>query len=277
MTMQVDINSKLKLNNGIEIPRLGLGTYSITSKKEVNRAIHSALEAGYRLIDTATAYYNEKEIGEAIKSSPVPREEIFITTKLDNSDHGYKSTFEAFELSLKKLDTDYIDLYLIHWPISSRRNESWKAMVELLEQGKCRVIGVSNYMIRHLEDLRKNSIIKPAVNQIEFNPFVFEREVKEYCQNLGVAVEAYTPIARGRKFKHQEIKKLSDKYGKTEAQLILRWGIQHNVIVIPKSSNPERIKENADIFDFNISDEDMGVLNSLDENLRYSPDPHSYD
>ena len=277
MTMQVDINSKLKLNNGIEIPRLGLGTYNITRKKDVDRAIHSALEAGYRLIDTAAAYYNEREIGEAIKSSTVTREEIFITTKLDNSDHGYKSTFRAFEQSLSRLDTDYVDLYLIHWPISRRRNESWKAMEELLEKGKCKAIGVSNYMINHLEDLKKNSSVLPAVNQIEFNPFVFEREVKEYCQNLGVAVEAYTPIARGRKFKHQDIKRLSDKYGKTEAQVMLRWGIQHNVIVIPKSSSPERIKENADIFNFNISDEDMGVMNSLDEDLRYTPDPHNYD
>jgi len=277
MTMQVDINSKLKLNNGIEIPRLGLGTYNIIRKKDVDRAIHSALEAGYRLIDTAAAYYNEREIGEAIKSSTVTREEIFITTKLDNSDHGYKSTFRAFEQSLSRLDTDYVDLYLIHWPISRRRNESWKAMEELLEKGKCKAIGVSNYMINHLEDLKKNSSVLPAVNQIEFNPFVFEREVKEYCQNLGVAVEAYTPIARGRKFKHQDIKRLSDKYGKTEAQVMLRWGIQHNVIVIPKSSSPERIKENADIFNFNISDEDMGVMNSLDEDLRYSPDPHNYD
>ena len=277
MTMQVDINSKLKLNNGIEIPRLGLGTYNITRKKDVDRAIHSALEAGYRLIDTAAAYYNEREIGEAIKSSTVTREEIFITTKLDNSDHGYKSTFRAFEQSLSRLDTDYVDLYLIHWPISRRRNESWKAMEELLEKGKCKAIGVSNYMINHLEDLKKNSSVLPAVNQIEFNPFVFEREVKEYCQNLGVAVEAYTPIARGRKFKHEDIKRLSDKYGKTEAQVMLRWGIQHNVIVIPKSSSPERIKENADIFNFNISDEDMGVMNSLDEDLRYSPDPHNYD
>ena len=277
MTMQVDINSKLKLNNGIEIPRLGLGTYNITRKKDVDRAIHSALEAGYRLIDTAAAYYNEREIGEAIKSSTVTREEIFITTKLDNSDHGYKSTFRAFEQSLSRLDTDYVDLYLIHWPISRRRNESWKAMEELLEKGKCKAIGVSNYMINHLEDLKKNSSVLPAVNQIEFNPFVFEREVKEYCQNLGVAVEAYTPIARGRKFKHEDIKRLSDKYGKTEAQVMLRWGIQHNVSVIPKSSSPERIKENADIFNFNISDEDMGVMNSLDEDLRYSPDPHNYD
>ena len=274
--MLSNINEKLKLNNEIEIPYLGLGTYAIRRRKEVDRAIHTAFDAGYRLIDTAAAYYNEKEIGEAIKSSSVSREEIFITTKLDNFDHGYKQALKAFETSLKKLDTDYVDLYLIHWPVRGR-NESWKAMEELLKQGKCRSIGVSNYMIHHIEDLKKNSSVLPAVNQIEFNPFVFEREVKEYCQNLGVAVEAYTPIARGRKFRHQEIKKLSEKYGKTQAQLMLRWELQHNVIVIPKSSNPGRIKENADIFDFNISDEDMKVLNSLDENLRYSPNPYSYD
>ena len=274
--MQLNINSKLKLNNGVEIPYLGLGTYDIRGRKEVDRAIHAAFDVGYRLIDTAAAYYNEKEIGESIKNSPVPREEIFITTKLDNSDHGYQQALRAFDKSLKKLDTDYVDLYLIHWP-ERKRNESWKAMEELLKQGKCKAIGVSNYMISHLEDLKKNSSVLPGVNQFEFNPFVFEKEVKEYCQNLGVAVEAYTPIARGRKFKHKEIKRLSEKYGKTPAQLMLRWGLQHNVIVIPKSSNPERIKENADIFDFNINDEDMKVLNSLDENLRYSPNPYSYD
>jgi methylglyoxal/glyoxal reductase len=274
--MLSDIKDKLKLNNGIEIPYLGLGTYNIIEKKEVDTAIHSALDAGYRLIDTAAVYYNEKEIGEAIKSANVSREEIFVTTKLDNSDHGYKKALKAFETSLKKLDMDYVDLYLIHWPVRGR-NESWKAMEELLKAGKCKAIGVCNFMISHIEDLKKNSSIIPAVNQIEFNPFVFENEVIEYCRNLDIAIEAYTPIARGRKFKNTVIKEMSDSYGKTEAQIMLRWELQHNTIVIPKSSNPERIKENADIFNFNISDGDMKVLDSLDESLRYSPDPHSYD
>ena len=271
-----NIKDRMKLNNGVEIPYLGLGTWEIRGRKDVDRAIHSALETGYRLIDTAAAYYNEKEIGEAIKSSAVSREEIFITTKLDNSDHGYKRALKAFETSLKKLDMDYVDLYLIHWPVKGK-NESWKAMEELLKQGKCKAIGVSNFMIKHLEDLQKNSSILPAVNQIEFNPFVYEKEVIEYSQNLGIIIEAYTPIARGKRSKNTTIKELSEKYVKTEAQLMLRWGLQHKAIVIPKSSNPERIKENADIFDFNISDEDMEVLNLLDESLRYSPDPHSYD
>ena len=274
--MTSSIKDRMKLNNGVEIPYLGLGTWPMRGRKEVDRAIHSALETGYRLIDTAAAYYNEKEIGEAIKSSEVSREEIFITTKLDNYDHGYKQAMKAFEKSLRNLEMDYVDLYLIHWPVKGR-NESWKAMEELLSQGKCKAIGVSNFMINHLEELKKNPSVMPAVNQFELNPFVYEKEVIEYCQKLGVAIEAYTPIARGKKSKDSTIKELSDKYGKTEAQLMLRWGLQHNAIVIPKSSNPERIKENGDIFDFNINDEDMRVLNSMGEGLRYSPDPHSYD
>jgi diketogulonate reductase-like aldo/keto reductase len=271
-----NIKDRMKLNNGIEIPCLGLGTWNMRGRKDVDIAIHSALETGYRLIDTAAAYYNEKEIGESIKTSGISREEIFITTKLDNYDHGYKQAMKAFEKSLKKLDMDYVDLYLIHWPVKGR-NESWKAMEELLKQGKCKAIGVSNFMINHLEDLKKNSSVLPAVNQIEFNPFVYEKDVIEHCHNLGVAIEAYTPIARGRKFENNAIKELSNKYGKTEAQLMLRWELQHNAIVIPKSANPERIKENADIFNFSISDEDIKALDSLDENLRYSPNPHSYD
>jgi methylglyoxal/glyoxal reductase len=274
--MLSSITDRMKLNNGVEIPYLGLGTWPMRGRKEVDRAIHSALENGYRHIDTAAAYYNEKEIGEAIRSSGVSREEIFITTKLDNYDHGYKQALKAFEKSLRNLDTDYVDLYLIHWPVKGR-NESWKAMEELLKQGKCKAIGVCNFMINHMEDLKKNSSVLPAVNQFELNPFVFEKDVVDFTQKLGIAVEAYTPIARGKRFRNNTIKELSGKYGKTEAQLMLRWGLQHNAIVIPKSSNPERIKENANIFDFSISDEDMKVLDSLDESLRYSPDPHSYD
>jgi diketogulonate reductase-like aldo/keto reductase len=273
--MQLNINSKLKLNNDVEIPDLGLGTYRITGQKEIDKALHSAFDAGYRSIDTAAAYDNEEEIGKSIKKSSAPREEIFITTKLDNSNHGYEAAKKAFDKSLKKLDCDYIDLYLIHWPVEGRE-ESWKAMEELLESGKCKSIGVSNYMVKHLEEHMEKSSVVPAVNQIELNPFVFEADVLDYCKNHNIAVQAYTPITKGKKFKDPEIKRLSEKYEKTPAQVMLRWAIQHNVIVIPKSSTPERIKENADIFDFNIDDEDMEVLNSLDESLRSSPDPYSF-
>jgi methylglyoxal/glyoxal reductase len=273
--MQLEINSKLKLNNDVEIPYLGLGTYRITGQKEVDRALKSAMETGYRSFDTAAAYGNEKEIGRTIKESSVPREEIFITTKLDNTSHGYKPALKAFEKSLKDLDCDYIDLYLIHWPVKGR-DESWKALEELLEKGKCKSIGVSNYMIQHLEELLDNFSVVPAVNQIELNPFVYEADVLDFCQNHGIAVEAYTPITKGDKFNHPEIKKLSEKYNKTPAQVMLRWELQHNVIVIPKSSNPERIKENSEIFDFEIAEEDMHILNSLDESLRSSPDPYKF-
>ena len=273
--MHIDLNAKLKLNNSVEVPYLGLGTYNIRNQKDVDRAVHSALDTGYRLIDTAAAYYNESEIGKALKTASVPREEIFITTKLDNSDHGYKKTLKAFDESLKKLDCGYIDLYLIHWPVR-KRNESWKAMEELLNGDKCRSIGVCNFTVSHLKELRENSSVIPAVNQIEFNPFVFQKEMSDYCIANDIVVEAYTPIARNHKFNHPVIKGVSEKYNKTPAQIMLRWALQHNAIVIPKSSNPGRIKENSEIFDFNISDEDMTKLNSLNEDLRLSPDPYNY-
>ncbi len=273
--MQLNIGSKFKLNNDIEIPCIGLGTYQITSQKKVDTAIHSAFDIGYRLIDTAAAYGNEKEIGKAIKSSNLKRDDIFITTKLDNTSHGYDRTIKAFETSLEKLDCDYIDLYLIHWP-EQDRNESWRAMEKLLEEGKCRSIGVSNYMIKHLDDLLQNSSVAPAVNQVEFNPFVYNPELLNYCNEKNIFVEAYTPITKGRKFNDDEITQLSDKYNKTPAQIMLRWSLQQNVIVIPKSSHPERIKENADIFDFEIEEKDMEILDSLNEDLRLSPDPYKY-
>jgi diketogulonate reductase-like aldo/keto reductase len=271
----IDLYTKIKLNNGVEIPYIGLGTYNIRSQKEVDRAIHSALEVGYRLIDTAAAYYNEKEIGKALKNSSVPREEIFITTKLDNPDHGYQHALKAFDESLRKLDCGYIDLYLIHWPVQ-KRNESWKAMEELLNMNKCHAIGVCNYTDRHLKESHGNSSTLPAINQVEFNPFVFPKEIYDYCNSNNIVVEAYTPIARNRKSDHPVIKELSGKYKKTPAQIMLRWSLQHKAIVIPKSSNPDRIKENSDIFNFNISDEDMSKLNSLNEYLRFSADPDNY-
>ena len=272
--MELNIDSKVKLNNRVEIPPLGLGTYNILGQKEVVRVLHYAFDIGYRLIDTAAAYYNEEEIGKAIKSSSIPREEIFITTKLDNPDHGFNSTLKAFEKSLKKLDCEYVDLYLIHWPVSSKRNESWKAMEKLYEQGKCRAIGVSNYTIRHLEELFNTSSVVPAVNQVEFNPFVFQPDLLNFCNEHNILLEAYTPIARGKRFDHHAIKEISQKHSKTPAQVMLRWGLQHKVIVIPKSSNEKRIKENADIFNFNLDEDDMKKLNSLDEDLRASADPH---
>lgn len=272
--MNININSRIKLNNGIEMPVLGFGTYMLREEKTVKEAVTAALEAGYRLIDTAQMYENEVYVGEAIRESGIPREEIFITTKLDNDKHGFDKAKRAFNESMDRLKLGYADLFLIHWPVAGLRIESWKALEDIYMQKAARVIGVSNYTIRHLNELFANSEIKPAVNQVEFNPFNYHEKLLSFCNQEGIKVEAYTPLSRGNKFKHKTIKELSNKYSRTPAQIMLRWAIQHKVIPIPKSSHKNRIEENAGIFDFNIEDEDMDKLNSLNENYRLAMDPH---
>jgi diketogulonate reductase-like aldo/keto reductase len=274
MEMNLNKFSKVRLNNKIEIPCIGLGTYGIHGK-DVLHSIEIAYEAGYRLIDTAKFYANEKEIGDAIKTLEIPREDIFVTTKLDSSDHGYKSALKGFEQSLEKLQLEYIDLYLIHWPNSNKRLESWKALEELYSKKLCKSIGVCNYTEYHLTELLKNSSVVPAINQIEFNPFCFQNDILSYCKSKNIQVEGYTPLARMHKKGRDELKPISEKYNKTQAQILLRWSIQHGVIVIPKSSNKERIHENIDLFDFELSKDEMSILNTFDENLRSSPDPHN--
>ena len=265
---------KVKMNNGIEIPLLGLGTYAITSQTDVENALSAAFEAGYRLIDSAAAYNNEKQIGKAIKKSNVPREEIFLTTKLDNWDHGYDNALRAFDESLKNLDMEYVDLYLVHWPITGKRKETWKAFEKIYKEGRAKSIGVSNYTVRHLIELLDNAEVIPAINQVELNPFCYPKEILKICKENNIIVEAYTPLARTHKFMHPLIKEMTQKYNKTPAQVLLRWGVQHDAVVIPKSSRRERIFENADIFDFEISEGDMETMNKLDENLRSSEDPN---
>ena len=272
--MTITLKSRTKLNNGIEIPYIGLGTYQLKGKI-AHESVNVALEAGYRLIDTAESYYNEKEVGGAIKNSRIPRNEIFVTTKLANENHGYDNTLRAFEDSLKRLGLDYIDLYLIHWPSSRLRNETWKAFESILQNGTCRSIGVSNYTVRHLKELLSSSSTIPAVNQVEFNPYIYQKEILDLCRGKNIQLEGYTPLARTKKFNESILKNISEKYGKSKAQILIRWSLQHNVITIPKSSNEYRIKENINVFDFEISDDDMDKLNSLDENLRFSPDPHN--
>ena len=272
--MEMNKHNKIKLNNGLEMPIIGLGTYSIYGKN-VAESMKYAYEAGYRLFDTAKFYANEKEIGDAIKVLKIPRNEIFITTKLDTSDHGYKNALNGFKESLGKLQLEYIDLYIIHWPSSRRRNESWKALEELYSKGLCKAIGVSNYTANHLDELLENATETPAVNQIEFNPYCYQKDIYDYCNEKNIQVEGYTPLARMHEEHESELKTLSEKYNKTQAQILLRWSIQHNVIIIPKSSNKERIYENIDIFDFELDEEEMKMLDSFDENLRSSPDPHN--
>ncbi len=271
--MRADIKSTIRLNNGVEMPRLGLGVYLADRGAGTQRAVEWALEAGYRLIDTASMYGNERDVGDAVRNSGIPREEIFITTKLWNSDHGYQRTLDACNKSLDRLGMEYVDLYLIHWPVENMRRETWKAMVKLYEDGKCLSIGVSNYLIRHLEELAAYSDFVPDVNQVEFSPFLYQKSLLEYCEANRIRLEAYAPLTRGKELKNRLIVSLAEKYEKTAAQIMIRWALQHDMVVIPKSVHRERILENADVFDFDISEEDMSRLDSLNENLHVSWDP----
>ena len=274
--MGLNINSTLKLNNGIDIPIIGLGTWTLTGKGAYYSVLH-ALEAGYKLIDTATMYGNERKIGEAVKDADIPREEIFITTKVWNSAHGYDKTLKAFERSLKKLDMSYVDLYLIHWPVSGLRNETWKGLEKIYEDGKARSIGVSNFTIRHLNELLEATSTIPAVNQFEFSPFLYLKELMDFCQSKKIVVEAYCPLTRGQKLDNPQLKTIGQKYGKTSAQVLIRWGIQHDVIQIPKSGSKNHIIENINIFDFVLDNEDMKQLDNLNEDFRNVDDPSMWE
>jgi diketogulonate reductase-like aldo/keto reductase len=271
----VNINSTLTLNNRVEIPILGLGMYLISSEETVRNAITCALTRGYRHFDTAAFYANEEEIGRAIRDSNIPREEIFVTTKLWNDDQGFNSTLRALDISLKKLNIDYIDLYLIHWPVQDLRLESWLAMEKAMAEGKVRAIGVSNFMIRHLEELLDHCEIVPAINQIELSPFNYlsRSDTINFCLENNILIEAYSPLTKGYKLKEPDLIKIAAKYSKTTAQLLIRWALEHQFIVIPKSSNERHIIDNANIFDFSISTQDMAYLDGLNENLATSWDP----
>lgn len=273
--MELTVKSKTQLNNGIEIPLLGLGLFQSPPGEFTKNAVHNAFEAGYRHVDTAKIYGNEPAVGQAIRDSVIPRSEIFVTTKLFNTDHGYDSTIKAYTESLQKLGLDYIDLYLVHWPVEGIRLETWKAMETLLKEGKCKAIGVSNYMVRHLEELLANGSVVPAVNQIELHPYNYlsKKEVVSFCRANGIQLEAYSPLTKGRKLNDPKLINIATKYAKTSAQILIRWALQHEFVVIPKSSNKDRIFENANIFDFSISGEDMTFLDALNEDLITSWDP----
>ena len=270
---EITIDTRVKLNNGVEIPVFGLGTFQMRSGKETQQAVLYALEAGYRLIDTAQMYGNEEDVGQALRKSGITREEVFITTKLWNSEHGYQKALDACEESLKKLGSFYIDLYLIHWPVQGLRHETWKAMQTLLEKGKCRAIGVSNYMIRHLEELLDNSEAIPAVNQVEFSPYLYQKDLLEFCRSHDIQLESYSPLTKGHKLNDPKLVAIAAKYSKSPAQILIRWVLQKVVVVIPKSSRKERILENADVFDFKISLDDIRLLDSFNQSLRTSWDP----
>jgi len=271
--MQATVEPVAKLNNGVMIPRLGLGVYQSPPGQTTQRAVEYALKIGYRHIDTARIYNNESDVGTALRKSGIRREDVFITTKLWNSDHGYESALRACDESLKRLGLKYLDLYLIHWPVPEIRNESWQALTQLLRDGKCRSIGVSNYTIQHLTELFDKSEIAPMVNQVEFSPFLYQKQLLDYCEKNKIQVEAYSPLTQGEKLNHQKIQQIAKRHDKTPAQVLIRWSLQHNLVTIPKSVREERIKENSQVFDYNLTNDDMRILDSLNENFRNSWDP----
>jgi diketogulonate reductase-like aldo/keto reductase len=265
--------ARVLLKDGSRMPWVGLGVYGISAGKPCLHAVSHALSVGYRHIDTAAFYGNEEDVGRAVRQSGIAREEMFVVTKLWNSDQGYAPAIKACNASLAKLKLDYIDLYLIHWPEPGRRLDSWRALVELRKQGKCRSIGVSNYTIAHLQELMAQSDCPPAVNQVEFSPFLFQRELLNFCRAQGIQLEAYCPLTRGRKLGDPALRAVAGRHGKTPAQVLLRWALQHQVAVIPKSGQPGRIEENAGLFDFTLDDPDMAALDALHSGFRTSWDP----
>jgi len=293
--MGLPIETKLTLNDSHLIPQLGLGVWQTRAGATCEAAVLAALEAGYRHIDTAAMYGNEESVGAAIRMSGIPRENIFVTTKLWNSDHGNPA--RALETSLRKLKLDYIDLYLIHYPVRERR-QSWRALEALRAEGKARSIGVSNFTIRHLTELLAETKTVPAVNQVEFHPYLYQRDLLDFCAGEGIVIEAYSPLTKGVRLKDPKLVAVAKKYSKTEpqqatpwsrlplldrlsrvsetkspAQILIRWALQHGLVVIPKSANRRRIFEDADVFDFEISAEDMEILDRFNENLRTCWDP----
>src|SRR6266705_2887883 len=271
--MALTLGSRVTLHDGNTMPVLGLGMWQAGSGKQTRNAVATALEIGYRLFDTAKLYGNERDLGTAIRESGIPREEIFVTTKLWNNDQGYESALRAFEKSRRELSLDYVDLYLIHWPVPGLRQESWKALLKIRDEGLARSIGVSNYTIRHLEELLRATPAPPAVNQVEFHPFLYQKELLEFCVSAKIQLEAYSPLTRGHRLNQPVIAQISTRHARTPAQVLIRWSLQHGLVVIPKSIRPDRIRENAAVFDFELKREDMERLDSLDESSRLAWNP----
>jgi diketogulonate reductase-like aldo/keto reductase len=263
----ISLQSTKTLSNGLKIPIIGLGTWQANGQ-QLEDAIIAALEMGYRHIDTAAFYQNEEHVGNAIRRSGIPREDIFVTSKLWNDQHGFDAALKAYENSRNKLGLTQLDLFLIHWPVPTLRRESWKALEQLYKAGEVRAIGVSNYMIAHLEELFALCDIPPMVNQFEFHPFVHRLPLLEYCLKQNITVEAYSPMTRAAKLSDPRVGEIAAKYGKSPAQILIRWGLQHDVITLPKSINPHRIRENAAVFDFTLSPQEMDRLDQHPDHYR---------
>lgn len=275
--MKKNVCPTITLSNGVVMPQLGLGVWKSAEGNEVTNAVRWAIEAGYRLIDTAAIYQNEHGVGEGIKLAGIPREELFITSKVWNDDQGYHSTLAAFETTLEKLQLDYLDLYLIHWPKEKTMTDTWRALEELYEAGKIRAIGVSNFHKVHIDMLLQKAHITPMVNQIELHPLLSQEGLRKYCDDKGIAVEAWSPLGQGNLLGNETLEKIGEKYNKSVAQVILRWDIQNGIVTIPKSVKKARIHENFAVFDFELTAVEMEKINELNKNHRIGPDPENFD
>ncbi|MBE7096896.1 aldo/keto reductase [Bacillus cereus] len=276
-----NLQSTTILHNGVEMPWFGLGVFKVEDGPELVEAVKSAIKAGYRSIDTAAIYGNEKAVGEGIragiKEAGITREDLFITSKVWNSDQGYETTLAAYEESLKKLELDYLDLYLVHWPVEGKYKDTWRALETLYKEDRVRAIGVSNFQIHHLKDVLAGAEMKPMINQVEYHPRLTQKELQAFCKEQGIQMEAWSPLMQGQLLDNETLQEIADKYDKTTAQIILRWDLQNEVVTIPKSTKEHRIIANAHIFNFELTKEDMEKIDALNENHRVGPDPDNFD
>ncbi|MFE4241561.1 aldo/keto reductase [Peribacillus butanolivorans] len=279
--MVKNLQDTTTLHNGVKMPWFGLGVFKVEEGPELVNAVKVAIKHGYRSIDTAAIYENEEGVGqgirEGLKEAGISREDLFVTSKVWNADLGYESTIAAYETSLKKLGLEYLDLYLIHWPVEGKYKEAWKALETLYKEGKVKAIGVSNFQIHHLKDLIKDAEVKPMVNQVECHPRLTQKEVQAFCKEQGIQLEAWSPLMQGELLDNEVLQEIATKYGKSVAQVILRWDLQNGIVTIPKSTKEHRIVENSSVFDFELTEEDMNRISELNQNHRVGPDPDNFD
>ncbi|MFJ7851643.1 aldo/keto reductase [Peribacillus frigoritolerans] len=279
--MVKNLQDTTTLHNGVKMPWFGLGVFKVEEGPELVNAVKVAIKHGYRSIDTAAIYENEEGVGqgirEGLKEAGISREDLFVTSKVWNADLGYESTIAAYEKSLQKLGLEYLDLYLIHWPVEGKYKEAWRALETLYKEGKVKAIGVSNFQIHHLKDLMEDAEVKPMLNQVECHPRLTQKEVQAFCKEQGIQLEAWSPLMQGELLDNEVLQAIATKHGKSVAQVILRWDLQNGIVTIPKSTKEHRIVENSTVFDFELTEEEMNQIDGLNQNHRVGPDPDNFD